>query len=44
MDQMTRKLMAMHEALLLRDDIDYMYEEKKKEEEYSPALKIAWMH
>ena len=35
--------MTMHKALCPRDDIDYMCQEKKKEEE-SLALKIAWMY
>ena len=33
----------MHKALHSRDDIDYMSQEKKEEEDL-PALKIAWMH
>ena len=40
MEQRTRKLMTMHEALHPRYDIGYMCQEKKKEED-SPALKIA---
>ena len=45
MDQTTRKLMTMHKALHLYNDIDYMFQEKKEEEEEdSPALKIASMH
>ena len=43
MNQRTRKLRTMHTALHPRDDIDYMYQEKK-EEEASPALKITSIH
>ena len=38
MNQRTRKLMAMHKAL-----IDYMYQEKREEEDL-PALKTALTH
>ena len=35
--------MTMHMALHPTDDIDYIYQEKKEEED-SLALKIAWIH
>ena len=35
--------MTMHKALLLRDDIDYMHQEKKEEEDL-PEYKITLMH
>ena len=41
MDQRTRKLM-IHKTLHLRDDTDYMCQEK--EEEDLPTLKIERMH
>ena len=34
----------MHKALHLSDDIDRLYDSKKKEEEDTPALKIALTH
>ena len=43
MDQRTRKLMTMQEALHPKDEINYMYQEKKDEED-SLALKIALMN
>ena len=43
MDKKTRKLMTMHKALYPKDDIDFIYL-RKNEEEYSPTLKIVWMH
>ena len=42
MNQKTRKLMTRHKALHPKDDIDYMSQENKEEED-SPALKIASM-
>ena len=42
MDEKTRKWMTIQKDLHLSDDIDYMCQEKEEEE--SPALKIAWMH
>ena len=42
-DQRTRKLMTMLKALHLRDDVDYMFQEKREEEDL-PALKTALMH
>ena len=45
MDQRTRKLMIMYKTLHLRDDVDtdYMYQEKREEEDL-PALKTALTH
>ena len=43
MYQRTRKLMIMHKALHSRDDVDYIYQEKKEEED-SLALKTALTH
>ena len=43
MDQRTRKLMSMHEALHLWDDTDRFYQEKKEEEDL-PVFKIAMMY
>ena len=43
MDQRTRKRMTTHKALHPRDDIDFMSQEKKEDED-SPAFKIASMH
>ena len=40
MEQRTRKLMTMHKALHPRDDIDYIYREKREEEDLL-ALKTA---
>ena len=40
MDQRTKKLLAMHQALHTRDDTDRL-NVSKKEEEVSPALRIA---
>ena len=35
--------MTIHKVLNPRDDVDYMYQEKKEEEDL-PALKTALMH
>ena len=43
MDQRIRKLMTMHKALHPRDDVDYMYLEKRGEEDL-PASKTALRH
>ena len=43
MDQRTRKLMTMHKTLHPRDDVDYMYLEKRDEENL-PASKTALTH
>ena len=43
MDKSTRKLMTMHKALHLRDNIDNMFQEKK-DEEYLLAMWIVKMH
>ena len=40
-EQRTGKLMTMDKALHPRDEIDNLYVSKKKDEEDSPALKIA---
>ena len=39
----TRKLMTMHKAFHSKDDIDDMFQERKKEEDL-PVSKIASMH
>ena len=44
MDPRKIKLMTMHKALHPWDDIDRLYMSKKKEEEDSLVLTIAWMH
>ena len=38
MNQRTRKLMTMHKVLHSRDDVDYMCQEKKEEEDF-PSFK-----
>ena len=43
MDQSRRKLMTLHKALYVRDNIDYMHQEKKEAKD-SAVLKIAWIH
>ena len=44
MNQRTRKLMTMHKALHLKDDVDrHMYQEKREEEDL-PASKTALTH
>ena len=44
MNQRTRKLIMMHKALHLRDEIDRLESSEKKEDKNSPALKTTWMY
>ena len=44
MDLRTRKLMTMHKALHLRDDVDRLYVSRKREEEDLPVSKTALTH
>ena len=44
MNPRIRKLMMMCKTLHPRENLDRLYESRKKEEEVSPELKIASMH